>query len=162
MNVYALLSHLHSVNRWLVLLFVVWAIVAAVTRRGSLNVADTVGARAVLPKGALPAFITTHIQLLLGLILYFAALAGLPSVGSPYVIMDKEAWADPILRFYSVTHFSWMLAAVVVITVGYVVAKRRRTTAQANWWILVSYALALVLMLVASPWPWRDLGGGWY
>ena len=162
MNVYVLLSHLHSVNRWLVLAFVLWAIGAAFARRGTMNVAD-VGA--VLPKGALPAFIVTHVQLLLGLILYFAAVAGLPNVGSPYVIMDKFAWeaeGGEILRFYSVTHFSWMLAAVVLITVGYMVAKRASTSAKAAFWILLTYGIALVLMLINIPWPGRGLGGGWY
>lgn len=165
MNAYVILSHLHSINRWLVLLFLVLAIVSALMRRGSMNTAETAVTGSVLPKGALPAFITTHIQLLLGLILYFAATAGLGSVGSPYVVMDKEAWAGEggeILRFYSVTHFSWMLAAVLVITIGYMVAKRSSTSAKSSFWILISYSIGLLLILINIPWPWRDLAGGWW
>ena len=166
MNAYVVLQTLHSVNRWLVLLFLVWAIVSAITARSTMNAAPVAaGMRAVLPKGALPAFITTHIQLLLGLILYFGAIAGLSGVGSPNVIMDKDAWAGPggeVYRFYSVTHFSFMLAAVVIITVGYMVAKRSATDARAGFWILLSYAVGLGLILWNIPWPGRGLGGGWY
>ena len=164
--VYTVLSHLHSVNRWLVLLFLVWAIVSAITARSTMNTAPVAaGMRAVLPKGALPAFITTHIQLLLGLILYFAAVAGLEGVGSPWVIMDKDTWAadgGEVYRFYSVTHFTYMLAAVVIITVGYMVAKRSATDARAGFWILLSYAVGLGLILFNIPWPGRGLQGGWY
>lgn len=162
MNAYVILQHLHSINRWLVLLFLVWAIVSAITARSTMNAAPVAaGMRAVLPKGALPAFITTHIQLLLGLILYF----GGGGIGSPYVIMDKQAWAaegGEILRFYSVTHFSFMLAAIVIVTVGYMVAKRSATDARAGFWILLSYGIALALILWNIPWPGRGLQGGWW
>ncbi len=166
MNAYIILSHLHSINRWLVLGFILLAIVSAITSRSTMNTAPvTAGLKTVLPKGALPAFITTHIQLLLGLILYFAATAGLSSVGSPYVIMDKAAWAadgGEVLRFYSVTHISYMLAAIVILTVGYMVAKRSATEARAGFWILMTYSIALLIMLISIPWPWRALAGGWW
>ena len=165
MNAYEVLSHLHSINRWLVLAFLLLAIVSALLRRGSMNTAEVATAGTVLPKGALPAFITTHIQLLLGLILYFGSVAGLANVGSPYVIMDKDAWAGEggeILRFYSVTHFTYMLAAIVVITIGYLVAKRSSTSAKASFWVLISYAIGLILILINIPWPGRGLAGGWW
>ena len=163
MNLYVILQHLHSINRWLVLAFVLLAIGSAVAARSTMNTAPVAsGLRAVLPKGALPAFITTHVQLLLGLVLYF----GSGSVGSPYVIMDKDAWAaegGELLRFYSVTHFSYMLAAVIAVTVAYMLAKRARADARAGFYVIVGYGLALVLMLLGIPWPWRDgLQGGWW
>ncbi len=166
MNAYVILSHLHSINRWLVLGFLLLAIVSAITSRSTMNVAPVAaGLKTVLPKGALPAFITSHIQLLLGLIMYFGATAGLSSVGSPYVIMDKEAWAadgGEIIKFYSLTHFTYMLAAIVILTAGYMVAKRSATEARAGFWILVTYSIALLIILFSIPWPWRALGGGWY
>ncbi len=166
MNAYVILSHLHSINRWLVLGFIILAIVSAATSRATMNTAPVAaGLKTVLPKGALPAFITTHIQLLLGLILYFGAMAGLEGVGSPYVIMNKAAWeaeGGEILRFYSVTHMSYMLAAIVILTVGYMVAKRSATQARAGFWILTTYSIALLIMLLSIPWPWRALNGGWW
>lgn len=164
---YNLLQHAHSVNRWLVLAFLLWAIAAAFSSRSSMNVADATapGARSVLPKGALPAFVTTHVQLLLGLVLYVGGVLTWEGIGSPYVIMDKEVWeaaGGEIVRFYSVTHFSYTLPAIALVTVGYVVAKRASTSARAGLWVLLTYATALVLLLVGIPWPWRGLAGGWW
>lgn len=167
MNVYTILQHLHSINRWLVLAFLVLAIVSALTARSTMNTAPVLGGlKRVLPKGALPAFITTHIQLLLGAILYFGGMSKLAGVGSPYVIMDKNAWAGEggeLLRFYSVTHFSWMLPAIIIITIGYMMAKRARTDSKASFYVLVSYSLGLLLILIGIPWPWQALlQGGWW
>ncbi len=161
---YGILSHLHSINRWFVLIFLVWAIISAISARGTMNVADNPGS-SVLPKGALPAFITTHIQLLLGLLLWGGALAGWATVGSPYVKMDKAAWegaGGEIFRFYSVDHFTYMLPAILFITIGYMVAKRAGTTAKSAFWIMVSYGIALALILFAIPWPWGKFAGGWW
>ena len=165
MNAYVILQHLHSINRWLVLIFLVWAIGSALATRGSMNVAELDGGRAFVPKGALPAFITVHVQLLLGLVLYVGGLMGWGSVGSPYVVMSKEAWeaaGGELLRFYSVTHMSWMLPAILLVTVGYMVAKRSSTSAKASFWVLWTYGLGLVLILIGIPWPGRDLAGGWW
>lgn len=166
MNAYLLLQHAHSINRWLVLVFMLWAIASAFSSRSSMNVADaTVDGRSVLPKGALPAFITTHVQLLLGLVLYVGGIAGVESLGSPYVIMDKDVWeaaGGEIVRFYSVTHMSYTLPAIVLVTVGYVVAKRSSTSARAGLWVLVTYVAALVLLIIGIPWPGRGLAGGWW
>ena len=162
---YLILSHAHSINRWLVLITLLWAIASAFSTRGTMNAADIEGGKGWLPRGALPAFITTHVQLLLGLILYLGAVAGWGTVGSPYVVMNKEAWESAggeVLRFYSVTHFSYMIVAVLVITVGYMVAKRRSTSAKTAAWILYSYVLGLLIILFSIPWPWRALQGGWY
>lgn len=164
MTLYNILSHLHSINRWLVLFFLVWAIISAISMRGSMNSADA-SVRSVLPKGALPAFITTHIQLLLGLIMYIGATAGWAAVASPYVVMKKEAWEGiegEIYRFYSITHFSYMILAVLLITIGYMVAKRSSTISKSKMWILVTYGLGLLLILINIPWPWRNLQGGWW
>ena len=161
---YDILSHLHSINRWLVLLFLVWAILAAFSSRGTMNVADAAG-KSVLPKGALPAFITTHIQLLLGLVLWVGGLAGWTGVGSQYVVMDKSVWeaaGGEISRFYSVDHFSYMLPAIILITVGYMIAKRSTTSAKSGMRILVTYGIALGLILYAIPWPWEMLNAGWW
>jgi len=163
MNLYGILSHLHSINRWLVLLFLVWALISAISARGTMNVADSAGA-SVLPKGALPAFITTHIQLLLGLLLWGGALAGWSGVGSPYVKMDKAAWegaGGEIMRFYSVDHFTYMLPAIILITIGYSVAKRSGKMATGAFWIMATYGHALALNLYAIPWPWGHLDAVW-
>ena len=161
-NAYYLLTHLHSINRWLVLIFLLWAIFTAFSQRQQK---DGYQGSSVLPKGALPAFITTHIQFLLGLVLYIGGISKWGGIGSPYVVMSKEAWEGPtgeLYRFYSVTHFSWMLPAILLITVGYMVAKRSNSSSRAANWILFSYLLALIMILVGIPWPGQGLEGGWW
>lgn len=164
MNLYAVLSTLHSVNRWFVLIFLVYAIVSAVSMRNTMNVSGYPSA-GKLPKGALPAFITTHIQLLLGLLLWGGALAGWASVGSPYVKMDKAVWESAggaIYRFYTVDHFTYMLPAIILITIGYSVAKRAGSATKKANWILIGYGLGLALILYAIPWPWGQFNPGWW
>ena len=79
--------------------------------------------------------------------------------------MDKDIWAGEqgeVFRFYSINHFSYMLLAIVLITIGYMVAKRAKTSARSSAWILGSYGLGLIVILAAIPWPWRALQGGWW
>ena len=162
---YNLLQHAHSVNRWLVLIFLVWAIAAAFSSRSTMNVATSATGGRVVPRGALPAFITSHVQLLLGLVLYVGGIFSWEGLGSHYVIMDKDVWeatGGEIVRFYSVTHMSYTLPAIVLVTVGYMVAKRSSTSARAGLWVLLTYASALVLLLIGIPWPGRGLAGGWW
>lgn len=161
---YGILSTLHSINRWFVLIFLIYAIVSAVSMRNTMNVSGYPSS-GKLPKGALPAFITTHIQLLLGLVLWGGALAGWSTVGSPYVKMDKAAWegiGGEVFRFYSVDHFTYMLPAIILITIGYSVAKRAGNATKMANWILGCYGIALALILYAIPWPWGSLNPGWW
>lgn len=146
---YQVLQHLHSINRWLVLVFIVLAIIAAF-QGWSGKKAYTEGDR----KKALFAFIFTHVQLLLGLILYFI---------SPYVKHESGVMKDKLLRFYTVEHFSMMLVAIILVTIGYSVAKRRKTDQAKFRTTGIYYLIALVIMLASIPWPFREgLGGGWY
>lgn len=78
--------------------------------------------------------------------------------------MDKAAWegvGGELMRFYSVDHFTYMLPAIILITVGYSVAKRAGTPTKTANWILGAYGVALALILYAIPWPWGKLMGGW-
>lgn len=161
MNLYTVLSHLHSVNRWFVLIFLLLAIIFSIV--GVLNKNSGEGNQSdYLPKWAKPAFIFTHVQLLLGLLLYVLGLMNKVG-GSPHVIMKKEAWdTNVISKFYSVTHFSIMLPAIVLITVGYIVAKKSKTASRSSLIILVSYLLGLALILWGIPWPGQGLSGDWY
>ncbi len=143
------LQHLHSVNRWLVLVFLLLAIITAF--QGWFGKKTyTEGDR----KKALFTLIFTHIQFLLGLILYFI---------SPYVKHESGIMKDALYRFYTVEHFVMMLIAVVLITIGYSVSKRRTVDLAKFKTTAIYYLIALVIILAAIPWPFRaNLGGGWY
>jgi membrane protein DedA with SNARE-associated domain len=93
-----------------------------------------------------------HLQLIIGLILYFI---------SPKVIFSGSSMSDPILRFFLVEHISLMLIAVVLITVGYVKTKKIEGVKKYRT-ILIYYVISLLLILASIPWPFRDLGGKWF
>ncbi|NJO87182.1 MAG: cytochrome B, partial [Lewinella sp.] len=102
------------------------------------------------------AFIFTHVQLLLGLVLYFI---------SPLVSWEggmKAVMGDSVRRFYAVEHLTGMLVAIAIITVGYLKAKRQAELNKGWKTIGVYYLIGLLLILVSIPWPFRNLGAGWF
>jgi len=149
MTFYGIMQHLHSVTRWLVLIFLILAIISAF--QGWMGKkAYTEGDR----KKALFALIFTHVQFVLGLILYFI---------SPYVKHESGVMKDTLLRFYTVEHFVMMILAVILITIGYSVSKRKTEALSKFKTTAIYYLIALLIILAAIPWPFREaLGGGWY
>lgn len=89
-----------------------------------------------------------HLQLLLGLTLYFGL--------SPWVRLAaanrRAAWHDPTLRFWAITHISLMLKAIIVAQIGQSIAKRAATDAAWPRWSALSYSVALILILLGIPW----------
>ena len=144
---YVAIQHLHSAMRWVVLALLIAAIVHAFSKRRGGSVYPG------KDKLALFAFISTHIQLLLGLILYLFL--------SPYVKFTSDMMSNSIARFYSVEHITGMILAVALITVGYLRAKRQAELNKGWKTIWVFYAIGLLVILAMIPWPGRGLQGGW-
>ena len=138
---------LHSWNRWAVLL----ALLAALWRtyRGWL------GQQPYLPADRHLGSVLTgllHLQLLLGLTLYFGL-----SPWTQRAAAHRAAWPDPTLRFWSVTHISLMLTAIVVAQIGQSIAKRAATDATRHRWAALGYSVATALILLGIPFasrPW--------
>lgn len=145
---YNILKHAHSGIRWILLVLLLLAIINAFRKwqaKADYQESDR--------KLSLYAFIATHVQLLLGLILYFI---------SPYVQFTADTMKNAVTRFYTVEHLSMMLIAIVLITIGYSRAKKKDLATdkfKTTFWF---YLIGLVLILVSIPWPFRDLGGGWF
>ena len=99
------------------------------------------------------AMISLHIQLLLGLILYFI---------SPKVSFASGWMKDAALRFYGMEHLIGMLAAIVVVTVGRKLAEKQESAILKNKKIALWYVIGLVLIIASIPWPFRGLGGQWF
>ena len=92
----------------------------------------------------------SHVQLLLGFALYLQ---------SPVV---QGFWRDKSLRwsdslFFGMVHFGLMSTAIVLITIGAALAKRETDERRRFRLLLGYFALALVLILVAIPWPFSPL-----
>ena len=146
---YPMLKHAHSGLRWVVLALLLVAIVNALSKwRGGKQYTD--GDRKI----TLFTMISAHVQLILGLILYFFL--------SPAVQFNENTMADKVLRFYSVEHLTIMLLAIAVITIGYSKAKKKLESAQKFRSVFVYYLIGLILILAGIPWPFRFPGAGWF
>ncbi|AFC25669.1 Eukaryotic cytochrome b561 [Saprospira grandis] len=144
------LQHAHSGLRWLVLIFLLLAIVTSF-QKWRANKQEYLNSDKKLPLFAL---IFTHTQFLIGLILYFM---------SPKVQFVEGMMKDTYLRFYAVEHISMMVLAVVAITIGYSRAKRLDDAPARYKTQFMFYLIGLVLMLAGIPWPFREaLGAGWF
>lgn len=141
-----MLVHAHSGLRWLVLVLLLYAIFNAIGKnKSSYEKKDKMV--------NLFAMISLHVQLLLGLILYFT---------SPKVSFASGWMKDAALRFYGMEHLIGMLIAIVIVTIGRKIAEKQELPAQKNKKIAIWYTLGLVLIIASIPWPFRGLGGQWF
>ena len=141
------LLHAHSGLRWVVLISLLAAIFNAFSKKksGHWTSSDK--------KIALFSLIFTHIQLVIGLVLYFQ---------SPKVSFGSGVMENAIARFYTVEHISLMLVAIALITVGYSKSKRASTDRKKFGAIATFYLIGLILILASIPWPFRIEGAGWF
>lgn len=145
---YNILKHAHSGFRWIVLILLIAAVVNALMNFQAKN-----GYQEKDRKLGLFTLIAAHLQLLFGFILYFI---------SPYVQFGANTMKDSMLRFYTVEHLIMMIVSIALITIGYSRAKKRVDAAQKFKTTFWFYAIALLLILAAIPWPFRNLGGAWF
>ena len=144
-----ILKHAHSGWRWIVLAALIYAIFNAFTKWQSGKTFEDSDR-----KTNLFAVTATHIQLLLGLALFFM---------STKVQFNDLTMKDAVLRFYTVEHFVMMLIAVILITVGNSKSKKAAEDKAKFKNAFIYFLIGLIIMLVAIPWPFREqLGGAWF
>ncbi len=137
-----ILLRAHSGLRYVVLGLLIAAIFAAFSNWKSNKSGDS--------KVYLFAFIATHVQLLIGLLLYAMS----PKVNFGLI-------SEKVFRFYSIEHIFMMIIAIVLITVGRIRSKKLEG-ADKHRTVLYFYALGLIIILAAIPWPFRNLGAAWF
>ncbi len=137
-----MLIHAHSGLRYVVLGLLIASVAVAYSKWKNNDQDDS--------KIYLFAFIATHTQLLIGLILYMI---------SPKV--DFSQMSVAMFRFFTVEHTFMMLIAIVLVTIGKIKSKKL-VGANKHRTILYFYILALLIIIVAIPWPFRNLGSGWF
>lgn len=96
-------------------------------------------------KKALFGLIPAHLQWAFGFILYFLSPLGFTSLSS-------EAMGNAMLRLYTVEHPITMILAVVLITVGFVRAKRGTDSNKRFLNIWGFYLVGLILIISRIPW----------
>lgn len=95
------------------------------------------------------ALIVTHLQLVLGIITFFASplvvwFSGTHKVG--------EIMKDPMLRLYNVEHPFTMILVITLITIGYSKHKKKLTSTPKFKTLAIFYAIAFLAMLYMIPW----------
>jgi heme A synthase len=95
------------------------------------------------------ALITMHIQLLIGIILYFTKdyFSVIDEVGGMGEVMKN---AD--LRNLIVEHPTTMIIAVALVTIGYSKHKKKLVSKPKFKLLSIFYTLALILVLAKIPW----------
>lgn len=139
---YTGLKHLHSYLPYILLVLLVMALVKSFMAYRS-NQAHTESHR----KSGLFLLIISHVQFLVGLVLYFVSpmsKAGLSDMGS--------AMKDSTLRLYALEHPLMMILAIVFITMAYSKSKKEITDSLKHKVKWVYYLIALVLILSRIPW----------
>lgn len=91
--------------------------------------------------------IVSHIQLLLGLILYFVS-----PMFDLWSTMGSEVMKTADVRLYLVEHPLINIIAIVLITIGYSKHKKKLTSSPKFKTILIFYTLALICLLSRIPW----------
>lgn len=136
---YTFFLHLHSGLRWLILLAAIVVVLKSLvglfggTKFGKFD------------RIIAPAFVgLMHLQLLIGLILYFFL--------SPYTSDFSFNMADETVRFWSVEHLALMLFAVIAAQVGRSISKKTEDAQVKFRFQSIFFGMSLVLMLLGIPW----------
>ncbi len=98
---------------------------------------------------ALFALIVTHIQLLIGLVLFFISPLGLKSITNNGM---GTVMKDSIMRLYAIEHPMVMILTVILITIGYSKHKKKRVSKGKFKTLAIFYTIGLILMLSRIPW----------
>ncbi len=140
---YTGLFHTHSLLRYFILIALVVVIIKAIlglVNRQPYGKWDN--------KLGLYLFIFTHMQLLIGLILYFV---------SPFVKFGPDTLSDKTTRYWTVEHILTMLIAVVFITMARTTSKRMTTDEAKHKRMLIFNAIALVIIVATIMMSGRQL-----
>ena len=133
------LLHLHNALRWVILILLLLSLLQAFGKKDSLK------------STSLWLMIGAHTMLLIGLYQMIAGRYGWLTVQLPE---GQSVMSDKFYRFFLVEHPLMMIIAVVLITLARGKAKSSAFK-PASWLLLI----ALVVILAAMPWPFREIVG---
>ncbi|WP_298238707.1 hypothetical protein [uncultured Algibacter sp.] len=140
---YSSVQILHSYWAYLVLLILILATGNAIIK--------SIGGKEYEAKDfriSLFTLIVSHIQLLIGLVLYFVS----PRLSLFSELGMGEIMKDAVNRLYLVEHPLINIIAVALITIGYSKHKKKLTSKGKLKTIAIFYSIALALFLSRIPW----------
>jgi hypothetical protein len=139
---YEFVKTTHSSLRWVLLALLLFVIIRhwlAFVQKKNYSKLDNATAGALVGMA--------HLQLILGLLLYF----GLSPITKAAFSDFGAAMKDPQLRMYAVEHFATMLIAVALIQIGRIVSKKAADDASRFKKMAIYTTIALLLMLSRMP-----------
>lgn len=136
-------KHLHSLLAYLVVILIIISVINALI--------GLIGKRSFIAKDLrIPLFtlILSHIQLLVGLVLFFISpmIQWFNSNTETANIMKNSS-----LRLYNLEHPLMMIIGVVFITLGFSSHKKKTTPAAKFRTIFIFYTIGLILILARIP-----------
>lgn len=129
------LLHLHNILRWVILITLLISIYQLIVKQDALKTSKKL-------------LIASHLTLLIGLYQYIFGPVGFKMIQSAGM---GVAMKDAATRFWAVEHIFSMLLAIVFITIGHIKYKKTGNPYPTK----KAYIVALVLILLATPWSFR-------
>lgn len=153
-DTYSFFLHLHSIGRWIVLILLLVGIF------NSMVAGSRPWIRSDARTGSILAGVA-DLMFLVGLVIWYFGEKGyklIEAFGFSAVMKDKTQ------RFFAVEHITVMLIAVILIHIGKAQARRAISDKAKHRNTLIFYFIALLLILWAIPWPFREIGANshWY
>ncbi len=143
------LLHLHNFLRWVILIFLLLSVLRHLTAAN-----QPYGGK---DKGfGLPLLISTHLNAIIGLYQWIVGAWGLKLIQTNGM---GTVMKDSVNRFWAIEHPLMMLIAAILITIGYGQRKSKHTTRVQRRRAAIYYVLALIVILLAVPWPFREVIG---
>lgn len=152
---YNVLLHLHSIGRWIVLLLLLIAIFNSMVA----------GSRPFIKSDNRTGLLLTifaDLMLIIGIVMWYFGDKGYKLIETSGSM--SEVMKNPTTRFFAVEHLAGMLIAIILIHIGKAQAKRKIGDRAKHRNTLIFYLLALLIILISIPWPFRAIGtsSGWY
>jgi hypothetical protein len=135
MSLYSIVQELHSIFRYVVLVFVLMALIQSL--QGWLGKSPYNKLNRLT---ALFALIAAHTQLLIGIVLYCV---------SPLVQFNSGTMKNDTTRYFTVEHWVMMIIAIALITIGYSKAKKKVLPEAKYKTIFIFYTIAILVVIVA-------------
>ncbi|MBL7932451.1 MAG: hypothetical protein JNL60_11140 [Bacteroidia bacterium] len=138
---------LHSLVRWLLLAALLYSVYRAYTgfkKGGSFGRLDNLLRHNTAT--------IAHIQLIIGFVVYFKS----PIISNFYSSFSTSVQQMEML-FFGLLHISLMLLAIILVTIGSALAKRRKTDVEKFKTMFSWFLVALIIIFLAIPWPFSPL-----
>jgi low temperature requirement protein LtrA len=143
---YNIIKHLHSINRWVILALLLISVLTAFSKwisKKEYTAQDK--------KLALFNLISSHIQLILGIILLLITER----------LFFTEGWREsPINKYFVFAHLPAMILGIIFITIGYSISKRKTKSKDKFMFTWIFFLIGLLSILGGIPWGIH--GAGWY